>query len=46
VDEIGKGASIAANYLRIRGVDHIYQVDGGMQRWMKEGFPVRKRQAD
>lgn len=43
VGEIGKRASIAANYLRMKGVDTVYRLDGGMQLWLKERFPVKKR---
>ena len=43
VGEIDKRASISANHLRKKGIETIYRLNGGMQRWLKEGFPLKKR---
>lgn len=42
IDETGKRSKVGGRYLKAKGYQDVSVVDGGMQKWAKDGFPIKK----
>jgi rhodanese-related sulfurtransferase len=42
IGETGRRSAVAARYLMSKGFASVVHVEGGVQKWMKDGYPVLK----
>ena len=42
IGETGKRSAIAVRFLTSKGYAKVLSVEGGMQKWIKDGYPVKQ----